>query len=53
MKLIKIVIYVMGVLTVLWIFSTQFELKNKSPDHPRIINPTNPIQVPKISVSKK
>lgn len=51
MKLIKIVIYVFGILTILWIFSTQFELKD--PNGPRIINPTNPIELPHVSVSKK
>ena len=42
---------IVGILTVLWVCSTQFELKN--PNGPRIINPTNPIEVPRISVSKK
>lgn len=51
--MIKIVIYVMGVLTILWIFSTQFELKDKSPDRPRIIDPSHPIQLPKVNVSKR
>lgn len=51
MKAFKILFYVLGVLTFLWILSTQFELKD--PNGPRIINPTNPVEVPKISVSKK
>lgn len=51
MKAIKTIIYVMGILTVLWIFSTQFELKD--PNGPRLIDPSNPIDLPKVSVSKK
>lgn len=51
MKLIKIVIYVMGVLTILWIFSTQFELKD--PNGPRIIDPSNPVKLPNVTVSKR
>lgn len=51
MKLIKILIYTVGVLTILWMFSTQFELKD--PNGPRIINPTNPIELPKVNVSKR
>lgn len=50
MTFFKRLIFVIGILTVLWIFSTQFELKDK--DSPRIINPTNPIQLPRVSVSK-
>ena len=52
MKMFKILFYVLGVLTFLWILSTQFELKDRSPDRPRIIDPSHPIRVPKVNVSK-
>lgn len=50
MTFFKRLIFVIGVLTVLWIFSTQFELKDK--DGPRIIDPSNPVHLPKVNVSK-
>jgi hypothetical protein len=47
----KILFYVLGVLTFLWILSTQFQLKN--PHQPGLIDPTHPVQLPHVSVSKR
>jgi len=49
-KLIKIIIYTVGVLTILWIFSTQFELKD--PNGPRIIDPSQ-IAPPRVDVKPR
>lgn len=51
MKAFKILFYVLGVLTFLWIISTQFQLRD--PHGPRLIDPSNPIKVPHVSVSKR
>lgn len=51
MKVIKIFIYTVGVLTILWIISTQVELTD--PNGPRIIDPSNPVHLPKVNVSKR
>lgn len=48
-KLIRTLIYVLGVLTLLWIFSTQFQLRN--PHQPGIINPSKLVP-PKVSVRR-
>jgi hypothetical protein len=49
--MIKVIIYVIGVLTILWIFSTQFQLRD--PNGPRLIDPSNPAHIPKVNVSKR
>jgi hypothetical protein len=46
----KKVVFTIGVLTILYILSTIFQLKD--PDGPRIIDPSNPVQLPHVSVSK-
>jgi hypothetical protein len=50
-KLIKNLITLAGVLFILAIIGTQCELKNK--DQPGIIDPSNPIHLPKVNVSKR
>lgn len=44
-------IMVLGFLTLLWILSTQFELKDQSPDRPRVINPSD-FAPPKVEVRR-
>jgi hypothetical protein len=50
-KLLKILIFTIGVLTLLAIFGTQFQLRD--PNGPRMIDPSNPVHLPKVNVSKR
>lgn len=51
MKLIRTLIFVIGVLAILAILGSQFQLRD--PDSPRIIDPSNPVHLPKVNVSKR
>lgn len=50
MKLIRNLVLLCGVLFILAIIGTQCQLKN--PDQERIINPSNPVHLPKVDVRK-
>lgn len=50
-KLIKTLLIMAGIGMVLAVCGNMFQLRD--PDQPRIINPSNPIELPKVNVSKR
>ena len=46
----KKIVYALGILTILYILSTVFQLRN--PDGPRIIDPSHRVQLPHVNVSR-
>lgn len=48
---IRLFFIIVGIMACLGVGSRYVELKN--PDQERIINPTNPIHLPKVNVSKR
>jgi hypothetical protein len=46
----KKIVYTVGILTIIFIFGKVFQLRN--PDQPGLIDPSNPVKLPHVSVSK-